>query len=176
MSDLSPIITKAVETGATKLLDHFKWQYGSLYFIPLWVNAKTPGEIAPIVAPAIEQQILTVQDNQVTINVIDDKVGSVFNSFVDWFYNSLSFLGKGLMKGFDLKMSWDEYLQGLNKRKSENPQSYQTWKTNLNMILETIFNEIIIALNTQGKTVQISNDSQFFGSSKEAIEAMKIYQ
>jgi hypothetical protein len=35
MSDLSPIITKAVETGATKLLDHFKSQYGSLYFIPL---------------------------------------------------------------------------------------------------------------------------------------------
>ena len=33
--DLTPIITKAVETGATKLLDHFKSQYGSLYFIPL---------------------------------------------------------------------------------------------------------------------------------------------
>ena len=28
MSDLSPTITKAVETGATKLLDHFKDQYG----------------------------------------------------------------------------------------------------------------------------------------------------
>ena len=176
MSDLSPIITKAVETGATKLLDHFKSQYGSLYFIPLWVNAKTPGEIAPIVAPAIEQQILAVQDNQVTINVIDDKVGSVFNSFVDGFYNSLSFLGKQIMKTTDLKMSRDDYKQSLAKHKAKNPQSYQTWKTNLNMILETIFNEIIVALNAQGKTVQISNGSQFFGSSKEAIEAMRIYQ
>jgi hypothetical protein len=35
MSDLSPTITKAVETGAAKLLNHFKEQYGSLYFIPL---------------------------------------------------------------------------------------------------------------------------------------------
>lgn len=176
MSDLSPAITKAVETWATKLLDHFKSQYGSLYFIPLWVNAKTPGEIAPIVAPAIEQQILSVQDNQITINVSDDKVWIVFDTFVDWFYNSLSFLGKGLMKGFDLKMSWDEYLQWLNKRKTENPQSYQTWKSNLNMILQTIFDELIIAFNGLGKTVMISNWEQFFGSSKEAIEAMKIYQ
>ena len=83
MSDLTPTITKAVETGAAKLLDHFKDQYGSMYFIPLGVNSKTPGEIAPIVAPAIEEQILTVQDNNVTINVIDDKVGVVFNTFVD---------------------------------------------------------------------------------------------
>lgn len=176
MSDLTPIITKAVEAGAAKLLEHFKAQYGSLYFIPLGVNAKTPGQIAPIVTPAIEEQILTVQDNQVTINITDDKIGVVFNTFVDWFYNSLSFLGKGLMKTFELKMSWDEYLQWLNKRKAENPQSFQTWKTNLNMILQTIFDEIIIAFNGAGKTVQISNGSQFFGSSKEAIEALKIYQ
>ena len=176
MSELTPIVTKAVETGAAKLLDHFKSQYGSLYFIPLWVNAKTPGEIAPIVAPAIEEQILTIQDNQVTINVIDDKVWVVFNTFVDGFYNSLSFLWKTLMKGFDLKMTWNEYLQGLNKRKAENPENFKVWKDNLNMILQTIFDEIIIALNSQGKTVYISNWEQFFGSSKEAIEAMKIYQ
>ena len=73
-------------------------------------------------------------------------------------------------------MSWDEYLQGLNKRKAENPESYQTWKSNLNMILQTIFDELIIAFNGLGKTVMVSNGEQFFGSSKEAIEAMKIYQ
>lgn len=176
MSDLTPTITKAVETGATKLLDHFKEQYGSVYFVPLGVNSKTPGEIAPIVAPAIEEQIITVQDNNVTINVIDDKVGVVFNTFVDWFYNSLSFLGKGLMKGFDLKMTWDEYKQGLAKRKAEKPDSYKTWKDNLNLILQMIFDEIIVALNTQGKTVYISNGEKYFNNSKEAAEAMKIYQ
>ena len=176
MSDLSPIITKAVETWAAKLLDHFKWQYWWLYFIPLWVNDKTPGEIAPIVAPAIEEQTLVSQDNQVTINIIDDKIGVVFDAFIDWFYNSLSFIGKGLMKGFDLKMSWSDFVTGLNKRKTEKPDNYQTWKNNLNLILQTIFDEIIIAFNGQGKTVYISNGSQFFGSSKEAIEAMKIYQ
>ena len=176
MSELTPIITKAVESWATKLLDHFKDQYWSLYFIPLGVNSKTPGEIAPIVAPAIEEQILTVQDNQVTINVIDDKVGAVFNSFVDGFYNSLSFLGKGLMKGFDLKMSWDEYKQWLAKRKAEKPDSFKTWKDNLNLILQMIFDEIIVALNAQGKTVYISNGEKYFNNSKEAAEAMKIYQ
>lgn len=176
MSDLTPIVTKAVETGAAKLLDHFKGQYGSLYFIPLGVNSKTPGEIAPIVAPAIEQQILVFQDNQVTINVIDERIGVVFNAFVDGFYNSLSLIGKGLMKWFDLKMTWDEYLQWLNKRKAENSESFKTWKDNLNLILQMIFDEIIVALNGQWKTVYISNGEKFFGSSKEAAEAMKIYQ
>ena len=176
MSELSPIITKAVETGAVKLLEHFKAQYGSLYFIPLGVNDKTPGQIAPMVAPAIEEQILTVQDNQVTINVTDDKVGAVFNSFVDWFYNSLSFLGKTLMKWFDLKMSWSQYLDGLNKRKANNPDSYKTWKDNLNLILQMVFDEIIVALNAQWKTVYISNGEKYFNNSKEAAEAMKIYQ
>ena len=176
MSELTPVITKAVETGAEKLLNHFKDQYWSMYFIPLWVNSKTPGEIAPIVAPAIEEQILTFQDNQATINVIDDKIGIVFNNFVDWFYNSLSFLGKGLMKSFDLKMSWDDYKQGLASRKTEKPESYENWKKNLNLILQIIFDEIIVALNTQGKTVYISNGEQFFNSSKEAADAMKIYQ
>ena len=176
MSELTPVITKAVETGATKLLDHFKSQYGSLYFIPLWVNSKTPGEIAPIVAPAVEEQILTVQDDKVTINVIDDKIGVVFNTFVDGFYNSLSFIGKQIMKGADLKMTWDEYKQWLAKRKAEKPDSFKTWKDNLNLILQMIFDEIIIALNAQGKTVYISNGEKFFNNSKEAAEAMKIYQ
>ena len=176
MSDLTPTITKAVETGATKLLDHFKSQYGSMYFVPLGVNSKTPGEIAPIVTPAIEQQILAVQDDKVTINVIDDRIWVVFNTFVDWFYNSLSFLGKGLMKSFDLKMTWDDYKQWLAKRKAEKPESYEGWKNNLNLILQMIFDEIIVALNAQGKTVYISNGEKFFNSSKEAAEAMKIYQ
>ena len=176
MSDLSPIITKAVETGAEKLLDHFKGQYGSVYFVPLGVNSKTPGEIAPIVAPSIEEQILTVQDNQITINVIDDKVGIVFNNFVDWFYNSLSLIGKWLMKWFDLKMTWDDYKQGLAKRKAEKPDSFKTWKDNLNLILQMVFDEIIIALNAQWKTVYISNGEKYFSSSKEAADAMKIYQ
>ena len=176
MSELTPTVTKAVETGAAKLLNHFKKQYGSLYFIPLGVNSKTPGEIAPIVAPAVEEQILTVNDDKVTINVIDDKIGVVFNTFVDWFYNSLSFIGKQIMKGADLKMTWDEYKQWLAKRKAEKPDSFKTWKDNLNLILQMIFDEIIVALNAQGKTVYISNGEKFFNNSKEAAEAMKIYQ
>jgi len=176
MSDLTPTITKAVETGAAKLLAHFKEQYGSAYFKPLGVNDKTPGEIAPMVAPTIEEQTLAFQDNQATIYVIDDRVWAVFNVFVEWFYNSLNFVGKGLMKSFGLKMTWDDYKNGLNKRKAEKPESYETWKKNLNMILQVVFDEIIVALNAQGKTVYISNGEQYFNNSKEAAEAMKIYQ
>jgi hypothetical protein len=44
------------------------------------------------------------------------------------------------------------------------------------MILQVIFDEIIIALNAQWKTVYISNWEQYFNNSKEAAAAMKIYQ
>jgi hypothetical protein len=54
-----------------------------MYFTPLGVNDKTPGEIAPIVTPSIEEQTLVIQGDQITINVIDDKIGVVFNTFVD---------------------------------------------------------------------------------------------
>ena len=177
MSELTPVVTKAVETGAAKLLEHFKSQYGSIYFVPLGVNSKTPGEIAPMVSESIETQTVQVQDNnQVTINITDERVGVVFNIFVDRFYDSLSFLGKQIMKWAGLKMTWNDYLEWLNNRKANNPESFKTWKDNLNMVLQMIFDEIIIALNGQWKTVYISNGEKFFGSSKEAAEAMKIYQ
>ena len=176
MSELTPTITKAVETGAAKLLEHFKAQYGSAYFKPLGVNDKTPGEIAPMVAPTIEEQTIQAQDNQATILVIDDRIGVVFNVFVENFYNSLNLMGKGLMKSFGLKMTWDDYKKWLAKRKAEKPESYETWKNNLTLILQTIFDEIIVAFNGLGKTVYISNGEQYFNNSKEAAEAMKIYQ
>ena len=53
------------------------------------------------------------------------------------------------MKSFGLKMTWDDYKEGLAKRKAEKPESYEAWKNNLNLILQTIFDEIIIALNAQ---------------------------
>ena len=42
-------------------------------------------------------------------------------------------------------MTWNEYKEGLAKRKAENPQSYDTWKTNLNdsfMIIKCKKNQI----------------------------------
>ena len=80
------------------------------------------------------------------------------------------------MKAFELKMTWNDYKEGLARRKAEKPESYESWKNNLNLILQTIFDEIIVALNAQGKTVYISNGEKFFNNSKEAAEAMKIYQ
>jgi len=177
MSELTPTITKAVETGAAKLLAHFKDQYGSAYFKPLGVNDKTPGEIAPKITPTIEEQTLVFQDNNaVIINVIDDRIGVVFDVFVQQFYESLNFMGKGMMKSFGLKMTWEEYKQWLAKRKAEKPESYETWKNNLVLVIQTIFDEIIVALNPLGKTVYVSNGEKYFNNSKEAAEAMKIYQ
>ena len=75
-----------------------------------------------------------------------------------------------------MKMSRNDYVQWLSKRKTEKTDSYNTWKTNLVLVLQMIFDEIIIAFNGLWKSVSLSNWNQYFWSSKEAIEAMKIFQ
>ena len=175
MSELTPTITKAVETWAAKLLAHFKAQYGSAYFTPLGVNDKTPGEIAPIVAPSIEEQILVVQGDKVTINVIDDKVGTVFDAFMNDFFNSLSFIGKTAMKATWMKMSWNDFVTQLADRKANNPDGYNTWKSNWIMVLHTLFDEVVAALQANWKEVFISNGEKYYSNSEEAVAGMKIF-
>ena len=176
MSEFVTTVSTAVETGTKKLLDHFKDQYGSIIFIPLWVNSGTPAKIAPMVSKNIDDMLLNIDEDKVTINIVEDKIWVIFDSFVDSFYNSLSFLWKTAMKTLDMKMSRNDYVQWLSKRKTEKPDSYNTWKTNLVLVLQMIFDEIIIAFNGLWKSVSLSNWNQYFWSSKEAIEAMKIFQ
>ena len=175
MSELTPVITKAVETGTAKLLNHFKERYGSLYFIPLGVNDSTPGKIAPTISGTMESSLLTVDADKITLSVVEDKIGVVFDAFVDNFYNSLSLIGKGLMKWFGLKLSWKEFLEWLADRKANNPDSYKIWKDNWVMVLHTLFDEVVAALQANGKQVVITNGENSFATSEEAVSAMKIF-
>lgn len=175
MSELTPIITKAVETATANLLDHFKERYGSIYFIPLGVNDKTPGKIAPTISETMETSLLTVDANKVTLNVVEDKIGVVFDAFVDNFFNSLSLIWKGLMKWFGLKLSWKEFQEGLAYRKANNPDNYKVWKDNWIMVLHTLFDGVIAALQANGKEVFISNGEKYFSNSEEAVAGMKLF-
>ena len=175
MSELTPIITKAVETGAAKLLDHFKERYGAVIFVPLGVNSSTPAKIAPNIAQSIETSLLSVEENKATLNVTEDKVGVVFDAFMNDFFNSLSFIGKTAMKATGMKMSWSEFLSQLVDRKANNPEGYNTWKSNWVMVLHTLFDEVIATLQGNGKEVFISNGEKFFTNSEEAVLGMKIF-
>ena len=175
MSELTPIITKAVETGAAKLLDHFKERYGAVIFVPLGVNSSTPAKIAPNIAQSIETSLLSVEENKATLNVTEDKVGVVFDAFMNDFFNSLSFIGKTAMKATGMKMSWSDFISQLADRKANNPEGYQTWKSNWVMVLHTLFDEVIATLQGNGKEVFISNGEKFFTNSEEAVLGMKIF-
>ncbi len=175
MSELTPIITKAVETWAAKLLDHFKEKYGAAIFVPLGVNSSTPAKIAPNIAQSMEESLLTVDANKVTINVVEEKVGVVFDTFMDNFFNSLNFIAKTAMKAMGMKMSWNDLVKGLKDRKENNPESYNTWKSNWIMVLHTLFDEVIASLQANGKEVYISNGEKFFSNSEEAVAGMKIF-
>jgi len=175
MSELTPVITKAVETGTAKLLDHFKERYGAIIFVPLGVNSSTPAKIAPNIAQSMETSLLTIEDNKATINVVEDKVAAVFNAFMDDFFNSLSFIGKTAMKATWMKMSWTDFVNQLADRKANNPEGYNTWKSNWVMVLHTLFDEVIASLQANGREVFISNEEKFFANSEEAVSAMKIF-
>ena len=175
MSELTPIITKAVETGAAKLLSHFRERYGKVIFLPLGVDDKTPAKIAPNIAQSIETSLLNVEENKATLNVVEDKVGAVFDAFMDDFFNSLSFIGKTAMKATGMKMSWNDFLTQLADRKANNPEGYNTWKSNWVMVLHTLFDEVIAGLQSNWKEVFISNGEKFFSNSEEAVLGMKIF-
>ena len=175
MSELTPIITKAVETGTTKLLDHFKERYGAIIFVPLWVNSSTPSKIAPSISQSMESSLLTVDGNKVTINVIEDKVGVVFDAFMDNFFDSLNFIAKTAMKAMGMKMSCNDFLKWLADRKVNNPDNYKTWKDNWIMVLHTLFDEVVATLQANWKEVFISNGEKFFSNSEEAVAWMKIF-
>ena len=175
MSELTPVITKAVETGTAKLLDHFKERYGAVIFVPLGVNSSTPAKIAPDIAQSVEETLLAIDGDKATLNVIDDKVGVVFNTFMDKFFNSLNFIAKTAMKAMWMKMSWDDFVNGLADRKANNPDSYKTWKDNWIMVLHTLFDEVVAALQSNWKEVSISNGEKSFTNSEEAVAAMKIF-
>jgi len=175
MSELTPVITKAVETGAVKLLDHFKERYGAAIFIPLGVNSKTPEKIAPNIAESMENSLLSFEGNKATLNVVEDKVGVVFDTFMENFFNSLNFIAKTAMKAMGMKMSWNDFLTQLADKKANNPESYNTWKTNWIMVLHTLLDEVVSSLQANWKEVFISNGEKFFSNSEEAVAWMKIF-
>ncbi len=175
MTELTPIVTKAVETGAAKLLDHFKERYGAVIFVPLWVNSSTPWKIAPNIAQSMEDSLLSVNENKVTINVIEDKVWVVFDTFMDNFFNSLNFIAKTAMKAMWMKMSWNDFLNWLAERKANNPESYKIWKDNWIMVLHTLFDEVVASLQQNWKEVMITNWEKYFSTSEEAVAWMKIF-
>ena len=175
MSELTPVISKAVETGAVKLLDHFKERYGAAIFIPLGVNSKTPEKIAPNIAESMENSLLSFEGNKATLNVVEDKVGVVFDTFMENFFNSLNFSAKTAMKAMGMKMSWNDFLTQLADKKANNPESYNTWKTNWIMVLHTLLDEVVSSLQANWKEVFISNGEKFFSNSEEAVAWMKIF-
>ena len=175
MSELTPSLTKAVETATTKLLDHFKERYGAVIFVPLGVNSKTPGKIAPNIAQSMEESLLTFEGNKATIHVVEDKVGVVFDTFMDNFFNSLNFIAKAAMKAMGMKMSWNDFLNQLADKKANNPESYKIWKDNWIMVLHTLFDEVVATLQSNWKEVLITNDEKAFSNSEEAVAGMKIF-
>lgn len=175
MSEFTPTITKAVETWTAKLLSHFKERYGAIIFVPLGVNDQTPAKIAPNIAQSVEQSLLGIEWDKATLYVIDDRVGVVFDAFMDNFFESLNFLAKTAMKAMGMKMSWGDFTRQLADKKANNPESYNTWKSNWVMVLHTLFDEVVGTLQASWIEVLITNGEKYFSTSEESILSMKIF-
>lgn len=176
MSELTPLLNESVERAAKKLVIHFKEQYGAEYFVPLGVNENTtPAKVVPGIVPAFEESMLAVQDNTVAIYMQDDRVGYVFDSFMNAFFGSLNFIVQGIMKALGLKMMWADFRVALANRKTQNPEGYTRWKNNLTTVIQWVFEEIANDLKAQGKNVIITNGTENFNSIAESIEKLDIF-
>lgn len=177
MNELTPLLNNSVENAAKKLLIHFKQQYWAMIFIPLGVDEnKTPAKLVPGIVPAFQEAMLKIQDDQtITILMEDDKVGYVFDSFMNAFFNSLNFIMKWVMKGLGLKMMWNDFKVSLANRKANDQEGYVRWKNNLTMVIQTVFDEIVTDLNASGKNTIITNEQENFENIASAIEKLAIF-
>lgn len=176
MKNLIPTLIQSVEKASKKLLDHFQSQYGSVIFIPLGVGAKTPEKIAPSIAESIQTTLLSEENETIVLNITDEKVGQVFDAFINSFFNSLNFIAKGIMKALGMKMVWNDFSREIAENKTTNPTTYERWKKNLTMVLAGVFSEIVADLKTADENVSLTNGTTNFESVEEAIAHLKIFE
>lgn len=145
--------------------------------MPLGVSATTtPKKIAPNISESIRDHILDTKNNQTTLIIRDELVAQVFDTFMEGFFNSLNFIAKGVMKALGMKLMWKDFAQELAKHKATNPDTYERRKSNLQLVLNQVFNEVVQDLKTQGQQVIISNGNTIFTTTKDSIAALQIFQ
>lgn len=176
MENLNTKLTLSVEKAAQKLLNHFQAQYGSLIFLPLGVNAKTPEKIAPNIANNLEQVMLKKEENRINMLIADEQVEKVFDAFITGFFDSLNFIAKGIMKTLGMKMLWKDFAQELAENKTKNPSTYERWKGNLTMVLQEVFEQVAKDLKEAGESIYLSNGEETFEDVASAIHHLKIFQ
>lgn len=176
MSTVTPLLTQSVEKGIIKLLDHFKEQYGGMIFIPLGVNSKTPTKLAPGIAESIQTHLLEKREEGVVILSEETKIGIIFDSFMESFFNSLNFIAKGVMKTLGMKLSWNDFYKKFEEYKINDLKAFERWKKNLTTVLVALFKEVILGYQQNGDKVFISDGEQYFSSIDEAIANLELFK
>lgn len=176
MQNLNQTLILSVEKAAEKLLAHFQSQYGSLIFLPLGVNSATPKKIAPAVAKSIVNTLLQEKEGNVLLMMTDEKIGQVFDDFIESFFNSLNFIAKGVMKALGMKLVWNDLFRELAKNKTENPATYEKWRKNLTLVLEGVFGEIVQDFQAGRVPLQLTDGETLFSTAQEAVHQLKIFQ
>lgn len=176
MNTYIPLLTESVQTAAHQLLQHFQAQYGAMIFIPLGVGQSTPQKIAPAIAQEIQQSLLVEQNANLYLLATDERVGKVFDTFLTTFVDSLNFIAKGVLSTLGMKMYWSDFAHKLQEKKSTDPATYQKWKTNLTLVLESVFTQIILDLQNQGTPITLTDGKQTFASVNEILEQLPTLQ
>ncbi len=176
MSTATPLLTQSVEKGIAKLLDHFKEQYGGMIFIPLGVTSKTPAKLAPGIAESIQQHLLEKGDEGISILTEEKRIGIVFDSFIDSFFNSLNFITKGVMKTLGMKLSWNDFYKKFEEYKVNDLKAFERWKKNLTTVLVVLFKEVILGYQQNGEKVFIKSGEQYFASIEDAIANLELFK
>ncbi|MDO4713178.1 MAG: hypothetical protein Q4B28_00470 [bacterium] len=171
-----PLLTQSVQTAAHALLKHFQAQYGAMIFIPLGVGDSTPQKIAPAIAQQIQTSLLLEQNNNLYLLATDERVGQVFDTFLNTFIDSLNFIAKGVLSALGMKMYRADFAQKLQEKKTSEPETYQKWKTNLTLVLESVFTQIILDLQQQGIAITLTDGTKTFTSVKEMLESLPTLQ
>lgn len=75
-----------------------------------------------------------------------------------------------------MKMFWSDFARLLAEKKTTNPTTYEKRKTNLKIILDTCFVQLVTDLQSQGFQTEITNGETLFLTVNEASSSLRIFQ
>ena len=80
------------------------------------------------------------------------------------------------MSTLGMKMFWSDFARLLAEKKTSNPATYEKRKTNLKIILDTCFVQLVTDLQSQGLQTEITNEKTLFPTVNEASSSLRIFQ
>ena len=171
-------IDEALKNGLDKIYSHFEPKIKKINKVPLMKDIKKSDitKRFPELTKAIKSEFITIENNNVTINIDEAKMANIFDNFLSKLRGPNS-TAPNYVKNALANKSWNSLKTQLNEYKSKNNKTkYNNMKENFTVIFNNIFVPIDSTIRSQNISPKIICNWQNFNNINDAINSMNIFK